>query len=105
MPSERFKVELTRKAQKDLDDLRGLGDRVVEKLLTLEKNPAGGHQLVGTLRNSRSLEFSLPGGAFRAAYIILDLERVCLVYMIGPHENFYREATRRMEALRRGGTI
>ncbi|NCO42377.1 MAG: hypothetical protein COZ06_31555 [Armatimonadetes bacterium CG_4_10_14_3_um_filter_66_18] len=32
-------------------------------------------------------------------------ESFCLVFMVGPLENFYREAERRLKALRRSGEI
>jgi hypothetical protein len=57
------------------------------------------------LRGVRSLEFSLPGGEHRAAYYVLIDDRVCLVFAIGPHENFYRLAERRYEALVKAGTL
>jgi hypothetical protein len=53
------------------------------------------------LLGARSLEFSLPGEAYRAAYIVLEEEQVCLVFQVGPHENFYKTAERRYAALRR----
>ena len=45
--------------------------------------------------------FSLPGGAHRAVYTVLEEEHVCLVFLIGPHEGIYRKAERRFAALRR----
>ena len=105
MPPDPFSVHLTRKAQKDLDDLRNFADRATNAILKLENEPQRGHELRGSLRGARSLEFSLAGGAYRAAYVILDKERICLVFMIAPHENFYREATRRLEALQRSRAI
>lgn len=105
MLPDSFSVHLTRKAQKDLDDLRGFADRATNAILKLEADPQMGHELRGSLRGARSLEFSLPGGAYRAAYVVLEKERVCLVFMIAPHENFYREATRRMAVLQRSGTV
>jgi hypothetical protein len=103
MPGERYGVQLTRKAEKDLDGYRGLTARVVDELLVLEEDPTRGHTLTGSLRGCRALEFSLPDGAHRAAYEILNHEHICLVFMVGPHENFYREAERRAAALRKAG--
>ncbi len=51
------------------------------------------------------MEFSLPGGAFRAAYIVREAEKVCLVFLVGPHENFYEKAERRYRALKKCGEI
>jgi len=43
----------------------------------------------------RSLKFNINGVAYRAAYIVLEKERTCLIFMVGPHEGFYKEAERR----------
>jgi hypothetical protein len=52
------------------------------------------------------LEFSLKGGgAYRAVYVILEAEKICLVFLIGPHESIYEKAERRAAALRRSGRI
>ncbi|MCL4515738.1 MAG: type II toxin-antitoxin system RelE/ParE family toxin [Firmicutes bacterium] len=69
---------------------------MVDELFTLENNPTAGHELKGSMRGARALGFSLPGGEYRAAYVILTEERVCLVFMVGPHEGFYEEAKRRL---------
>jgi mRNA-degrading endonuclease RelE of RelBE toxin-antitoxin system len=104
MPSERYEVVPTRQAEKDLKDLRGRAADVIRALLQLEDDPYKGHPLTGSLRGARSLEFNLRGsGAYRAVYVVLDDERVCLVFIIGPHENIYRMATRRYDALKRSG--
>jgi mRNA interferase RelE/StbE len=105
MTSDRFTVELTRAAERDLRRLGGGPARATQALLVLEEDPYRGHTLTGTLSGVRSLEFSLPGGAYRAAYVVLEMEQTCLVFMVGPHENFYREAARRYAALRRAGHV
>jgi hypothetical protein len=92
MTNDPFTVELTRTAEKDRNDLRPHIQRVNEELLRLEDDLYAGHSLSGNLRNVRSLEFSLPGGAYRAAYIVLEAERACLVFMVAAHEGFYDEA-------------
>ena len=99
IPSETFEVRLTKAAEKDREELRPWQDRVTDEILVLEKNPHKGHVLSGTLKGVRSLEFSLPGGAYRAAYVVLDTERICLVFILGPHEGFYKQAERRTRAL------
>lgn len=99
MSGERYSVELTRQAEKDLRRLRSLEQIAIEHLLRLEENPYLGHTLTGSLRGYRSLEFSGPGGAYRAAYGVVPEEHVCIVFMVGPHENFYREAERRARAM------
>ncbi|MBC7106506.1 MAG: type II toxin-antitoxin system mRNA interferase toxin, RelE/StbE family [Firmicutes bacterium] len=96
-----FEVRLTRNAEKDLIRLRNLMERVVKEILTLKENPYKGHPLKGSLRGVRALEFSLEGVAYRAAYIVLENDRVCLVFIVGPHEGFYEKAERRAKALRR----
>jgi hypothetical protein len=73
-----FAVHPTRDAEKDLLRLRPWTERVVQCLLQLEQDPRRGHSLRGNLRGARSLEFSLPGGAYRAAYVILESERICV---------------------------
>ena len=88
MTSSAFTIELTREAEKDLDRLRGHRDRVTR-----------------SLRGARSLEFSLPGGAYRAVYIVLDEERICIIFIIGSHENVYKRAERRYQALKRTGQV
>lgn len=47
----------------------------------------------------------MPGGAYRAAYIILEEQRICLVFAVGAHEGFYKRAKRRFEALQRLGEL
>ncbi len=103
---EPFAVELTRQAEKDLRKLRGRADeRALEALSGLEQDPFAGHRLTGAMSDVRSLEFSSVGGAYRAAYVVLVPERVCVVFMIGAHEGFYREAERRAAALQKQGKI
>lgn len=103
--SEPYRVRLTRQAEKDLARLGSFRDKAVRALVSLEQDPYKGHTLTGSLRGVRSLEFSLPGGAYRAAYVVLEEKRTCLVFLVGPHEGFYRKAERRLEALRRLGEI
>jgi hypothetical protein len=83
-------------------ELRTYLIEVMRALLSLEQEPTAGHALSGMLRGTRALEFSLPGGAHRAAYVIDDVARRCTVFAIGPHENFYRLAERRYTALKAG---
>ena len=100
--SERFGVELTRQAEKDLARLRPWVAEAARALAQLETDPERGHMLSGSLRGARSLEFSLKGGGqYRAVYLLLAEERVCLVFIVGTHENIYDKAQRRLEALRR----
>jgi mRNA-degrading endonuclease RelE of RelBE toxin-antitoxin system len=103
MTSERWTVTQTRAAEKDLDCLRGLRKQATREILKLEYNPYLGEPKHGSLKGVRALAFTMPGGAYRAAYIVDRRNRECLVFMVGPHENFYREAERRYKALRKQG--
>jgi len=100
-----YGVWLTKPAKKDRDDLRGWEDRINDELLVLENAPYQGHSLKGSLQGIRSLEFSLAGTAYRAAYVVLEEKREIVVIMIGAHEGFYQKAQRRAEGLKRSGTI
>lgn len=100
-------VQLSNLAQKDLRGFRGPQlAQIVRAINTLETNPDAGHWLAGTLNGLRSLKFTIKGsGAFRAVYGQIDDGTVCLVVIVGPHENLYREAERRVQALRKAGII
>jgi hypothetical protein len=98
-----YGLRLTRNAEKDLLGLRGLTEHATIELLALKQCPHKGHPLQGSLRGTRALEFSLKGVAYRAAYVVLAEEQVCLVFMIGPHEGFYQKAEQRVKGLRRQG--
>jgi addiction module RelE/StbE family toxin len=106
MTTERFTVELTREAEKDLKRLRPWTEQATRAILKLEEAPYLGHPLTGSLKGTRSLEFSLKGsGVYRAVYVVTDDRRVCLIIIIGPHENIYDKAERRVAALRRAGRV
>lgn len=105
MTSSRYEVSLTREAEKDLKRLRPHTGHVTRIILKLEDDPFLGHTLAGNLKGMRSLEFSLPGGAYRAVYRVVDETRECLVFIVGPHENIYDKAERRLRALRRAGQM
>jgi mRNA-degrading endonuclease RelE of RelBE toxin-antitoxin system len=104
--TRQYRVELTDGAKKDLKKLRQHRDQIADALGELETNPLAGHVLKGTLNRLRSLEFTIKGsGAFRAVYGVLDMDAVCLVVIVGPHENIYHRAERRVEALRNAGAL
>lgn len=104
MTTRRFEVELTREAEKDIKRLRPHTERVTRAILELEEDPTLGHVLTGSLKGARSLEFSLPGsGEYRAVYIVRNDAQVCLIFIVGPHENIYERAERRVKALKRRG--
>lgn len=99
MTTAPFKIELVRDAEKDLRRLRPWTAQVTRQLLRLEQEPMIGHPLSGVLHGTRALEFNLRGGgAFRAVYIVLENDRVCVILIIGPHENIYEKAERRYRA-------
>lgn len=101
-----YRVELTDGAKKDLRKLRQHRDQIGEALGRLEDDPLAGHALRGTLNHLRSLEFTVKGsGAFRAVYGVLEPDAVCLVVIVGPHENIYDRAERRVAALRAAGFL
>jgi len=105
-PNRRYRVELTDGAKKDLKELRQHREQIGEALGRSEVNPQAGHTLQGTLYRLRSLEFTVRGsGAFRAVYGVLDTDAVCLVIIVGPHENIYDKAERRVERLRATGVL
>jgi addiction module RelE/StbE family toxin len=104
--SSRFAVQLTDQAQKDLKRLRPWTSQALLAIQKLEVDPYLGHTLTGSLRGARSLEFSLKGGGeYRAVYVVLENEQVCIVFIVGSHENIYDRAARRVEALKRSGQI
>ena len=98
--SSPFELRLTRNAEKDLLGLRELAEKATKEVLVLKQDPYKGHPLKGSLRGVRALEFSLKGVAYRVAYVVLEDEKVCLVFMVGPHEGFYEKAERRAKALK-----
>lgn len=99
-PAPVYEVRLTRAVVKDLKRLRAHADAIAKVVDQLRTNPAAGHPLRSSLAGVRSLEFTpQESGAGRAAYIVLTEHRVCLVFIIGPHEGFYERAERRAAAL------
>ena len=102
-PPAPYQVRLSSTAVKDLKDLGPFEAKAVRALRRLMDNPLAGHPLTGELKGLRSLEFSLPGGAYRAVYALKPKEQVCLVVIVGPHERLYERAARRVAALRRAG--
>ena len=105
--SSRNTVELTSDAEKDLKKFRSHQAQIARALIRLETDTHAGHPLAGSLSGARSLEFTVKGsGAFRAVYVVLDdAPVVCLVVMVGPHENIYARAERRVAALKRSGRL
>lgn len=103
MPTNnRHEIEILPRAEKDLKALKHNRDQATREILKLENNPRLGHTLTGSLRGTRSLEFNLKGGgAYRAVYTVLDDRRICVVFLVGSHENIYKEAERRWDSIRK----
>lgn len=106
MPSSRYDVELTRLAEKDLESLAAMNAlaraEAAKAIARLETEPQAGHTLSGQLKSCRALAFSVQGsGQYRAVYYVVDPARVCLVFIVGPHENIYRAAEKRVRAAQR----
>ena len=100
MSAHRYRVELTRRAQKDLKKLRHDLPNALQHIMELEVDPYRGEPLKGTLREARSLHFTLKGGGqYRAIYLLLDEDTVCVVFLVASRENVYDEAARRLQTL------
>lgn len=100
MSNARYRVELTSRAQKDLKKLRFDVANALKQIAVLEDDPFRGEPLKGTLREARSLHFSLKGGGqYRAIYVVLDGDTICLVFLIAARENVYEEAERRFRSM------
>ena len=102
----RYKVEVTKAAEKDLDDLKHLRQEAVNKLLELENNPADKtSSLSGILKGLKSYKFNLNDGAYRAILKIYEGDSVCLLILIGPRENLYKQVARKVKSLKKQGFI
>lgn len=100
MTDPQYRVELTSRAQKDLKKIRHDLANALRQIAVLEYDPMRGEPLKGTLREARSLHFSLKGGGqYRAIYVVLDDQTVCLIFLVAARENVYDEAERRMRSL------
>lgn len=102
MSSESYSIRLLPRAAKDLKGLRPYTDRVAREIAKLGATPYLGEPKRGTLQGVRALEFSLPSrGSYRALYFVIEEERTCVVFLVGPHEGIYEKAERRYRALKR----
>lgn len=102
MTDQPYRVLLSKRAQKDLKKVRHDLKRALTEINRLASDPYAGHSLKEYLSDCRSLEFSLRGGgAYRAIYIVSEPSVICLVFLVGPHENIYDEALRRVDSARR----
>ena len=96
-----YLVELTALAVKDLKRLSTIEEEITGHLWELKTNPEKGHGLSQNLQGVRALEFSIKGsGDYRAAYVVQEEEQKVTVFLVGPHENFYDEAARRVKLLK-----
>lgn len=96
-----YLVELTTLAVKDLKRLSMIEEEITGHLRELRDDPKKGHGLSQNLQGALSLEFSVKGsGDYRAAYVIQEKERKVTVFLVGPHENFYDEAARRVKLMK-----
>ena len=102
MSNKKYNIKLTKSASKELASLSPYIEEATKAILILEKTPNAGHILHGDLHNFMSLDFSLQGGGqYSAAYIIIETERVCIVFAIGPHEGFYERVKLRAKTIRK----
>ena len=100
--TDRYGIDILPKAEKDLRDLKQHKAQATREIMKLEENPRLGHALTGSLRGTRALEFNLKGGgAYRAVYTVIDQHRICIVFLVGPHENIYKVAERRWAAVQK----
>jgi len=103
-----YSVELLKTAEDDLDNLKHKRDEAVEKLRELEKNPKekastlSGHDLQPLYCYSFNLKGS---GSYRAIFDLLEEDKVCLLLVIGPRENFYPKARKKIKDLKKKGLI
>jgi len=99
--SEPAGIELTPHADKDMKGLWKVSGKVTEHLKVLKTNPLKGHPLSGSLQGARALDFTMKGsGQFRAAYFYFPDENVVIIFLVGPHENFYQMAEKRIKLLK-----
>lgn len=102
----RWEIVTHRIARKDLRPFRHVLADLEAKIAVLAMRPDAGEELDGTLKGVRSLKFSLKGvGECRVAYFKLAPDRICLLFLIASRENFYAEATRRLQAIRKSDDL
>lgn len=98
----KYELEFTTQAKKDVKRLdKGIQAKFMKEIAKLRDDPYIGSPLKGNLRDFYSLHISLSGGEYRAAYIIDEGNRLVIVAIVGPRENFYDQARRRADAIMR----
>ena len=96
----KYELEFTTQAKRDIKRLdKDIQPNVMKKLAQLRDNPYLGSPLRGDLKDFYSLHMSLPGGQYRAAYVIDEGNPLIIVAIVGTRENFYQEARRRADAV------
>lgn len=103
-----YSIRTIKSAEDDLEKLKHKRDKAVKKLIKLEENPkekssslSGSH-----LQGLYSYSFTLKGaGSYRAIFDIIEDNKVCLLIMIGPRENFYVKARKKVKDLKDKGII
>lgn len=100
-----YGIEFTQQAKKNIRDLGQNAGRALKAINGLREDPLKGKPLKDSLRGLRSVDFSGPGGQYRAAYYIHEDDTVCVVLVVGPRERFYDLARRRWEAFKRARRI
>ncbi|MFN2364714.1 MAG: type II toxin-antitoxin system RelE/ParE family toxin [Halarsenatibacteraceae bacterium] len=98
----KYQVEITKAVEDDLEGLKNLRSEAVRKLLDLENNPKDKtSSLSGNLKGLRSFKFKLSEGSYRAILKLLEDNSICLLILVGPRENLYRKAARRVKILKK----
>jgi hypothetical protein len=93
-----FRVEVTRAAEKDLRALSDTLALAVQMLATLESGPGSRRSTAGERPSGKGAPLNRGRREFRTAYVVLPEAQVCLVFLVGTPENFYREVARRLAA-------
>lgn len=101
MSKTAYTVSLTRRADEDLDRFPRHEKEIIQQLAELSEEPKAGKKLSGGLSGAWSMALSMSvSGQHRAAYVLNEDDKECLVFLIGTRENFYDEALRRAESLK-----
>ena len=97
--TSQYQIVLHPEAVKDLLKLdKPVQLKAKSTIAKLKIDPTAGQTLHGRLKGFRSLEFTAQGGTYRAVYRIQ--EDTCVVFIIGAHENIYKQAERRVKQLK-----
>ena len=90
-----YRISITSSAKRAA---KKLPDRVrseaVNKSLFLRNNPYLGEKLTGSIHFLHSLHFKSKNVQYRIAYTINSKEKLVIVHLVGPRENFYKKLRR-----------